>query len=225
MRQVFQRGVFIPAQGRLLEGTLAMPEGASGIVLGSLHPHVAGALQQKGLATLRLALLTPQEELLEHAGQAPRPDIDLLASRMLAARDWLLADRELHSLPLGYFGSTTGAAAALVAAARQPQGLTALVAHSGRVELVLDVLPLVRTPTQLIVAGDDVDDLLLNQKALEALRSPEKALRLVPHASHDFEEPGALDDVAWLAGDWFARYFHAATQMKYGWADELGRWV
>ncbi|PTL84772.1 hydrolase [Vitiosangium sp. GDMCC 1.1324] len=234
MLQVFQRSVLLAAPDRLLEGDLAIPESASGIAIfahgssahfyNARHMHIAGALNQKGIATLMLDLLTVAEELSAGYEQNPRFAIDMLAGRLLAAREWLLGDQELRYLPAGYVGSHIGVGAAFVAAARQPERIVALVSPAGRMDLVSDILPQVRTPTLLIVPGDDVDSLLTNQKALDMLRG-ETSLRIVPHATSHFDEPGTLDDAARLTCDWFTRYFRQATQMKYGWADAQGRWV
>ncbi|HVO17583.1 MAG TPA: alpha/beta family hydrolase [Alphaproteobacteria bacterium] len=194
-----------------LEGLLTLPEGASGLVLfahgsGSsrLSPrntYVARALQAAGLGTLLFDLLSETE-----ADDRRRVfDIPLLAERLLAAAQW--AERRTRSahLPIGFFGASTGAAAALVAAARTPLPIAAVVSRGGRPDLAGASLPDVRAPTLLIVGGDDIDVLALNRAALAELTC-EKALEVVPGASHLFEEPGTLDRVIDLARSWFTRH-------------------
>ena len=134
-----------------------------------------------------------------------RFDIDLLASRLIVATDWLTQEPDTRQLPIGYFGASTGAAAALVAAAERPDVVAAAVSRGGRPDLAGSALPLVRAPTLLIVGGDDVPVIALNRQALAQLRV-EKELVIVPGATHLFEEPGALDEVARLARDWFERH-------------------
>jgi putative phosphoribosyl transferase len=207
--------VSIPSGSVGLDGNLVIPESASGIVIfahgsgSSRHSrrnrYVASALQAEGLGTLLMDLLTPDEEALDaHSGHL-RFDIDLLAERVIAATDWLLALPEARTQRLGYFGASTGAAAALVAAAARPKDVAAVVSRGGRPDLAGDDLPKVLAPTLLVVGGDDTLVLRLNQDALAALRVEAK-LEVVPGATHLFEEPGALEAVAHLAGRWFAKY-------------------
>ena len=204
------RPVHIPCAMHLLEGELVVPRAPRGVVLfahgsGSsrLSPRnrvVAEYLQDAGMATLLFDLLTESEDLL----YPNRFDIPLLTERLLAASDWVRHERSVRHLPLGYFGASTGAAAALQAAAARPE-VGAVVSRGGRPDLALAELPNVRAPTLLIVGGDDTQVIALNREAYAALRAP-KALEIVPGASHLFEEPGTLDRVAHLAAAWFRQY-------------------
>ncbi|HSV15910.1 MAG TPA: dienelactone hydrolase family protein [Tepidisphaeraceae bacterium] len=198
--------------GRLtLDGDLVVPDHASGVVLfahgsGSSrfsrrNRYVAGDLQELGLATLLMDLLTADEERIDQVTAHLRFDIHLLADRLVAATDWVRAQPEMSNLPVGYFGASTGAGAALVAAAR-PEMVAAVVSRGGRPDLAGDALPAVRAPTLLIVGGRDVQVIALNRTAMQQMRC-EKQLTIVPGATHLFEEPGALEEVARLAGDWF----------------------
>jgi putative phosphoribosyl transferase len=207
---------------RGLAGTLACPGAARGVVLfahgsGSsrLSPRnraVARALHRHGLATLLFDLLDEDEALdRRHVF-----DIELLAARLLDAIDWLASD-DSPRLPaavghagVGLFGASTGAAAALCAAATRPGGVAAVVSRGGRADLAGDALRSVRAPTLLIVGGDDTEVLALNRAALAELRC-EKRLEVIPGATHLFEEPGTLDAVAQLAGVWFERHLGPAT--------------
>jgi putative phosphoribosyl transferase len=201
-----------------LEGELTVPDGARGVVLfahgtgSSRHSprnrRVAETLNEAGLATLLIDLLSEEEERVDQATGHLRFDIDLLGERLLSATQWLERDETASSLPLGYFGASTGAAAALVAAAERAE-VAAVVSRGGRPDLAGDALPRVQAPTLLIVGGDDRLVLELNREALERLDGGEKALEVVPGATHLFEEPGALDEVARLARDWFARYLRS----------------
>jgi putative phosphoribosyl transferase len=205
----------IEADGVKLEGDLTIPENAGGIVLfahgsgssrhSSRNRHVARLLQEEGLATLLFDLLTEQEESIDLRTRELRFDIDLLARRMIGATDWLLRQSEMQGLDIGYFGASTGAAAALIAAAERPEVVHAVVSRGGRPDLAGESLSEVKAATLLIVGGDDVPVIGLNQEAFEKLRA-EKKLEIVPGATHLFEEPGALDRVAELAGEWFRRY-------------------
>jgi dienelactone hydrolase len=207
------RAVDLRAGGGRLEGDLHVPAGARGLVLfahgsgSSRHSprnrFVAERLHAARLATLLMDLLTRDEEAAEARTGHLRFDIDLLAERLAAASDWLKADDETRALPLGYFGASTGAAAALVAAADRPD-VQAVVSRGGRPDLAGDALPRVSAATLLIVGGDDVPVIALNRQAY-ALIGAEKDLVIVPGASHLFEEPGTLERVASLAADWFAR--------------------
>lgn len=196
----------------VLQGDLSIPEGASGIVLfahgsGSSRKSprnrfVASQLREGKLATLLMDLLTQDEEEEDAYTGYLRFDIELLARRLVDATLWLSEQEELATLRIGYFGASTGAAAALVAAASAPDHVHAIVSRGGRPDLAGRSLPRVRTPTLLIVGGDDRLVLELNRDAFSELRC-EKELRIVPDATHLFEEPGALDTVAELARDWF----------------------
>lgn len=206
-----KREVTIPAGTRRLEGILSLPAGASGIVVfahgsgsGRFSPrnnYVAEVLQQAGLATLLLDLLEPDEADDRHKVF----DIALLAERLQAASDWLAGEPATRSLPLGYFGASTGAAAALVAAARKPQAVAAVVSRGGRPDLAWDDLPAVETPTLLLVGSRDEQVLELNEQALAQLAGL-KQLVVIPGATHLFPEPGTLEEVARLAAHWFQRH-------------------
>lgn len=195
-----------------LEGALRIPEGAGGIVLfahgsgSSRHSprnrYVAQALEEGGLATLLIDLLTAAEEREDDWTARLRFDINLLAGRVVGATDWLLENVETAHLRIGYFGASTGAAAALVAAAERPEAVGAVVSRGGRPDLALAVLKRVKAPTLLIVGGHDVPVIGMNREALEHLHV-EKRLEIVSGATHLFEEPGALEQVAHLAREWF----------------------
>jgi len=195
--------------GGTLPGTLSLPEPARGLVVfvhgsGSsrLSPRntcVAEVLQRAGIATLLFDLLTADED----RDRAARFDIALLTSRLLLATDWIDRQAELHSLPLGYFGASTGAAAALEAAAREDARVAAVVSRGGRPDLAgPGLLEAVRAPTLLIVGGEDDVVIELNRKAMARMRC-ETTLVIVPGATHLFEEPGTLEQVAQHAADWF----------------------
>lgn len=211
---VFERSVQIPPAG--LSADLSLPLNVRGVVVfahgtGSsrLSPRnrfVAGVLQRSNLATLLLDLLTAEEERIDLQTRHLRFDIGLLADRLVQATRWLAGDSDLGSLPVGYFGASTGAAAALLAASRLPQITHAVVSRGGRPDLAGAALPLVKAPTLLIVGGYDHTVIELNEKAFTALRC-EKKTEIVPGASHLFEEPGALERVAALADAWFERHF------------------
>lgn len=202
-----------------LAGDLLIPRGARGIVLfahgsGSsrLSPRnrfVARALAQAGLGTLLFDLLTLQEEELDAVTAELRFNIPLLAERLVGATDWLAEQSGASELIPGYFGASTGAGAALVAAAERPDVVGAVVSRGGRPDLAGQALPGVRAPTLLIVGGRDAQVLDLNRLALSQLRC-EKELRIVPNATHLFEEPGTLEEVARLASAWFAGHLSSA---------------
>jgi putative phosphoribosyl transferase len=206
-----ERPVAIASERRRLSGILHVPRGAVGVVAfahgsgsGRFSPRnqfVARVLQEAGLATLLLDLLEEEES----EDREKVFDIDLLAERLQSAADWLRREPDTRALRLGYFGASTGAGAALVAAAREPAAVGAVVSRGGRPDLALDHLPAVQAPTRLIVGGNDDVVIELNEQALRFLRCP-KDLVIIPGATHLFEEPGALDEVARLAKEWFARY-------------------
>jgi putative phosphoribosyl transferase len=202
-----------------LDGDLALPSPASGMILfahgsgsGRQSPrnrYVAGVLQEAGLATLLLDLLTPEEEQEDiRGGGRLRFDIDLLANRLQSASSWLASQPATRELQLGYFGASTGAAAALMAAAEYPGQVRAIVSRGGRPDLAWPFLPQVQAPTLLLVGGEDTDVIRLNQAALEQLGG-EKLLEIIPSATHLFEEPGTLEQVAELATGWLLRYLGA----------------
>jgi putative phosphoribosyl transferase len=199
----------------ILEGDLAIPEGAHGIVLfahgsGSSRQSprnrfVAETLVAGGLATLLFDLLTEDEEYQERLTRHLRFDIGLLARRLVGATDWILQQPEARNLKVGYFGASTGGGAALVAAAELPEAVGAVVSRGGRPDLAGEALARVRAPTLLIVGGADTQVIALNRQAMSQMSAPVK-LEIVPRASHLFEEPGALLQVARLARDWFERF-------------------
>ncbi len=198
-----------------VEGNLVVPERAVGVVLfahgsGSsrLSPRnrrVARALQDRGLATLLIDLLTAGEEAIDIETAHLRFDIGLLADRLAGATDWLVKQPESRDLRIGYFGASTGAAAALVAAALRPQSIGAVVSRGGRPDLAGDALPRVQAPTLLVVGGEDFAVIDLNREAYARLLC-KRRLEIVPGATHLFEEPGTLEKVARLAGDWFLKH-------------------
>jgi putative phosphoribosyl transferase len=204
-----------------LAGILAIPEECPGVVLfahgsgsGRYSPRnqfVAHALREVGLGTLLMDLLTPDEEAVDLLTREHRFNIPLLAQRLVGATDWLLARPDAEDLKVGYFGSSTGAAAALIAAAERPRVTWAVVSRGGRIDLASRALPDVEAPTLLIVGGNDQVVLGLNQRAMSLLRAPKK-LEVVPGAGHLFEEPGALEEVARLARDWFERQLTSASR-------------
>lgn len=213
-----ERTVAIPAGAAVLQGDLVVPERAGGLVLfahgsgsgrkSSRNRFVAEALRQHGLATLLFDLLTAEEEEVDRVTAHLRFDIGLLAGRLIGATDWALSQPETRHLRFGYFGASTGAAAALIAATARPHAVGAIVSRGGRPDLAGEVLPRVQAPTLLIVGSADPAVLDLNQDALSSLTCPRR-LAVVPAATHLFEEPGALAEVARLAGEWFTRYLIA----------------
>lgn len=210
--------VNVPIDGASLEGNLVIPPGAQGIVLfahgsgSSRHSprnrFVADVLRGGGVATLLIDLLTAKEEQIDLATSELRFDIGLLTRRVVAVIDWLAAHEETRALKIGLFGSSTGAAAALQAAAERPNVVGAVVSRGGRPDLAADALRQVVAPTLLIVGGADEPVLGLNRSALAELRGA-KRLDIVPGATHLFEEPGALEDVARRARGWFECYLAA----------------
>jgi dienelactone hydrolase len=211
-----KQSVRVEAGAVTLEGNLSVPEEAPGVVLfahgsgSSRHSprnqFVAQALQDAGLAALLIDLLTAREEAVDARTAQLRFDIEFLAERLIGATTWLAGHPSTRGLPIGYFGASTGAGAALVAAAEQPEPIKAIVSRGGRPDLAGPALPRVQAATLLIVGGHDEAVLQLNQGALERLGAAQKQLVVVPGATHLFEEPGTLDEVARLAADWFVRY-------------------
>jgi len=211
--ELIQRKVVIPPLG--LHGDLVIPEHAAAVIAfahgsgSSRHSprnqYVARVLQQGGLATLLFDLLTADEERIDARTAHLRFDIALLAKRLAAATAWLRKDADTRDLRLGYFGASTGAAAALVAAAERPEDVYAVVSRGGRPDLAGAALASVKAATLLIVGGEDLPVIAMNQDALQQLRTPEKKLVIVPGATHLFEEPGTLETVAALARDWFQK--------------------
>jgi putative phosphoribosyl transferase len=199
-----------------LEGTLHIPANPAGVVLfahgsGSSrfsprNRYVAGVLHSQSMATLLFDLLTREEDSLDQRTGKFRFDIGLLARRLAAATRYVAQSADLRGLAVGYFGASTGAGAALAAAAELPDEVSAIVSRGGRPDLAGEALASVRAPTLLIVGGNDETVLELNGQALAKLASREKKLVVIPGATHLFEEPGALQEVARLAAEWFRGY-------------------
>jgi putative phosphoribosyl transferase len=213
--RVQQRSVQILLGEADLVGDLAVPEHAKGLVLfahgsGSsrLSPrnrYVADILNGAGLATLLIDLLTVQEDHIDRQTMEFRFNIGLLAERLIKLSDWHSLHRELSHLPLAYFGASTGSAAALIAAANRPERVRSIVSRGGRPDLAASSLPHVQAPTLLLVGGDDAPVIELNQQAFDILQC-EKRLDIVPGATHLFEEPGALEQVAECAAAWYRQH-------------------
>jgi putative phosphoribosyl transferase len=213
------RAVTITTGDAMLAGDLGIRPDARGIVVfahgsgSSRHSprnrFVAGALREAGLATLLMDLLTSAEETEDMRTGALRFDIGLLARRLIGATDWLIQQPETHALPIGYFGASTGAGAALVAAAERPETIRAVVSRGGRPDLAGLMLAQVRAPTLLIVGGEDQPVIQMNRDAMRQMHA-QTQLEIVPGATHLFEEPGALEQVAILARGWFTRYLAGA---------------
>lgn len=211
--ELVERRVVIPPAG--LEGDLVIPEKATAVIAfahgsgSSRHSPrnqcVARVLQEGGLATLLFDLLTAEEERIDVRTAHLRFDIALLARRLSEATAWLKRDADTRDLLVGYFGASTGAAAALVAAAQRPKDVFAVVSRGGRPDLAGSSLPLVKASTLLIVGGEDEPVIGMNEDAFEQLQMEEKQLEIVPGATHLFEEPGTLEEVAILARDWFQK--------------------
>ena len=207
--------VSIKAGSVMMCANLSIPAYARGVVLfahgsgSSRHSprnrYVAEVLRQAKLATLMLDLLTIEEETIDRYSRQRRFDIGLLARRLVYATDWLLQNPSTRDLRIGYFGASTGSAAALVAAAERPRDVGAIISRGGRVDLAGAALLLVHAPTLMIVGGEDIPVLRLNQAALPQFCT-ESQLKTIAGATHLFEEPGALAEVARLASQWFDRY-------------------
>ncbi len=208
--------VEIPAGEVRLPGDLTVVPDALGIVVfahgsGSSrfsprNRFVAEVLQDAAIATLLMDLLTADEEAVDSRTARLRFDIPLLADRVVTASDWVKAAPDLHGLPLGLFGASTGAAAALVAAAQRPETICAVVSRGGRPDLAGDALKRVCAPTLMIVGGDDTPVIEMNQSAMDRMQADTR-LDIIPGATHLFSEPGALERVAHLAAEWFDRCF------------------
>jgi pimeloyl-ACP methyl ester carboxylesterase len=207
----------IPLEDVTLGTTVSVPRRACGLVIfahgsgSSRHSprnqYVAGVLREAGLGTLLFDLLTAEEERGEAHTRHLRFNIPFLAERLVGVTRWALEQMKPRELNIGYFGSSTGAAAALVAAAELRDVIDALVSRGGRPDLAGDALEEMKAPTLLIVGGEDRDVITLNQGAYSRLHC-EKAMRIIPGASHLFEEPGTLENVAETASEWFAQHLH-----------------
>ncbi|MFW6074600.1 MAG: dienelactone hydrolase family protein [Chloroflexota bacterium] len=210
-----ERQVRIPIDGEALTGDLHIPAEAQGIVvfahgsgssrLSPRNRQVAEQLQDAGLATLLFDLLTPGEEEIDLRTRELRFDIPLLGQRLVVATDWLLDQEDAGGLAIGYFGSSTGAAAALIGAAERPGHVSAVVSRGGRPDLAGNALPRVQAPTLLIVGGRDEPVIGMNQDAMRQMSAP-VTLEIVEGATHLFEEPGKLNEVTALARDWFVAH-------------------
>lgn len=211
----------IPVDSAMIEGNLSIPKGATGIVLfahgsGSSrfsprNRYVAKVLNEAGIATLLIDLLTKEEEDVDIGTGRFRFDIDLLSERLVAATRWVKMNPATQRLLVGFFGASTGAAAALIAAAELPNVVSVVVSRGGRPDLASEHLPIVKAPVLLIVGGEDTLVIDLNKQAMEQLWS-EKRLEIVPGASHLFEEPGTLEEVARIATDWFSKHFQKSAR-------------
>lgn len=226
---VAPRTIVIPTRSASIAADLTVPRDASGIVIfahgsGSSrtsprNQHVARVLNDAGFATLLLDLLTGEEEAIDAVAGVHRFDIPMLATRLVDATDWLLANPSdaalggpsVARLPIGYFGASTGAAAALVAAALRPNAVHAVVSRGGRPDMAAHYLPLVKAPTLCIVGSRDSEVLALNRNAVARLTGAPSELELVAGATHLFEESGALEHVASLARDWFTKHLTPAV--------------
>lgn len=207
--------IIIPMGKTHLNGLLHIPLDTSGVVLfahgsgssrfSTRNQHVARIFNEAKLATLLFDLLTPEEETIDTQTSEFRFDIELLASRLIDATEWCTKQLVTHELAIGYFGASTGGGSALVAAARESKIVKAVVSRGGRPDLAGDSLPLVKAPTLLIVGGNDEPVIELNQIALSKMHCIKK-LEIVPGATHLFEEPGTIDEVARLAKAWFSQY-------------------
>ncbi|HET9235621.1 MAG TPA: dienelactone hydrolase family protein [Oligoflexus sp.] len=210
--------VKVERSGIILHGFLECPAQARGMVLfahgsgsGRMSPRnqrVARYLNERGLATLLLDLLTDDEEDLDHKTGELRFNIGFLARRLLLATDWIQHHPLGQNLGLGYFGASTGAAAALVAAAIQPEVIQAVVSRGGRPDLAAPYLESVRSPTLLIVGSLDHPVVDMNREAMEHMKKAPCTMEIVPGATHLFEEPGTLARVAELSAEWFTQYLH-----------------
>jgi dienelactone hydrolase len=207
--------VYVKAGRVTLEGNLLIPDGARGVVMfahgsgssrfSSRNRYVAEVLRAGGVGTLLIDLLTRDEEDVDMRTAHLRFDIGLLADRLVGASEWLAKQAETRALKLGLFGASTGGGAALVAAARVPQRIAAVVSRGGRPDLAGPALPAVQAPTLLIVGGDDGPVIEMNREAYEQMVC-ERRMVIVPGASHLFEEPGMIEQVARLAAEWFTQH-------------------
>jgi len=225
-RVSYERPVSIGLVKATLEGDLSLPPHPCGIVLfahgsGSSrrsprNRYVAESLQSQGIATLLMDLLTESEEEIDQRTSQLRFNIRLLAKRLAGATTSTLRQPDLRGLSVGYFGASTGAAAALVAAAQLSGAVAAVVSRGGRPDLAGDALGSVVAPTLLIVGGHDGPVIDMNEQALAELGCSDKKLIIIPGATHLFEEPGALEEVSRVAGDWFSRHFASKQHVQTG---------
>lgn len=217
-----KREVTIDVEGTTLEGTLVLPSHANGLVLfahgsgSSRHSprnrYVAQVLNSQQIGTLLFDLLTQQEEAVDRSTGELRFNIPFLAKRLIGATNWTMSSPDTSGLKVGYFGASTGAAAALIAASELPDLVSAVVSRGGRPDLAEEALGSVYAPTLLIVGGDDEPVISMNREALAKLYCPDKKLTIIPGATHLFEEPGTLEEVARLAAEWFNQHFRTAKK-------------
>jgi putative phosphoribosyl transferase len=220
MPAIVAESIVIPIEGgQQIGADLNVPDRATGLVVfahgsgssrfSSRNRTVAESLQRRGLGTLLLDLLTREEESVDIHTREYRFDIDRLGTRVVVATDWIQNREDLLWLPIGYFGASTGAAAALIAAAERPSIARAVVSRGGRPDLAGAALPKVTAPTLLIVGDHDEPVIDLNEEAKARMQAAHVELRIVPGATHLFEEPGTMQQVERLAGDWFVGYLKA----------------
>lgn len=217
--QTIQESVRVDVGIVAVDADLRVPDPATGLVVfahgsgssrfSSRNRAVAAVLENAGFGTLLLDLLTAEEEAIDERTREYRFDIELLGRRVIGALDWTEARPDLHHLPVACFGASTGAAAALIVGAARPEVVRAVISRGGRPDLAGDALPNVKAPTLLIVGGRDEPVIELNREAMHRMRAHVE-LKIVPGATHLFEEPGALDHVARLAADWCMRYLTAS---------------
>lgn len=221
-QKIEERSIRVTAGSAMVNGDLRLPAAAArGIVLfahgsgssrlSSRNRYVAGRLNDAGLATLLMDLLTAEEERADLYSGHLRFNIGLLAERLVGATDWLRQEDQTRSFRIGYFGASTGAGAALVAAVERPEAVAAVVSRGGRPDLAGSSLQKVTAPTLLIVGGDDFPVVEMNRAALAQLGC-DKSLAIIPGATHLFEEPGALEEVARLATEWFLRHLSLQSE-------------
>jgi len=220
-----KREVSIDLKGITLDGTLVLPKDASGLVLfahgsgSSRHSprnrYVAQVLNSQQIGTLLFDLLTRQEEAVDRYTGELRFNIPFLAKRLIGATNWTVGNPDTNGLKVGYFGASTGAAAAVIAASELPDLVSAVVSRGGRPDLADQSLGSVHAPTLLIVGGSDGPVIGMNREALAKLYCPDKKLVIIPGATHLFEEPGTLEEVARLAAEWFDQHFRAAKKRQF----------
>jgi len=225
MNSIENREVVIHSDDVFLEGSLSVPLGAYGIVIfahgsgssrfSKRNRNVAQVLNDAGFATLLFDLLTTEENDRDVLTAAYRFNIKLLSQRLVGVVDWLMFEDALHSLPAGLFGASTGAAAALIAAAMRPERVKAVVSRGGRPDLAGNFLPQVKAPTLLLVGSRDTDVIELNRLAAARMHC-EHQLTLVPGATHLFEEAGTLEQVSQLAAEWFSRHLLPRPRLERG---------
>ena len=208
-----------------LHGEIVLPEDSQGIILfahgsgsscySTRNRYLAHVLRQTvGLATILVDLLTKDEEIIDLRSGHFRNSVTFLATRLTSITDWLVNNSMTSHLKIGYFGDCVGGGAALLAAAQRPTVVEAVVSRSGQTSLTSKVLSYVQAPTLLIVGGNDLSGITMNQDALTQIQTPKKQIEIIPGATHQFQEPGALDEVARLASSWFKHYLTSSPQQR-----------